>query len=363
MAVKPNDHLSSIPTSIHGSLSLDELSRLGVTTEGVLDFSVNTNPFGPPPSVLEVMSNMDISIYPDPKAGTLRHLLARKHDVSIENVWVGNGSSELILLSSLAYLFRGDVSYVVGPTYGEYERASQIVGAEVRSYTARAEGGFVVDMERLVEDIKAIKPRVIFICNPNNPTAQYIDVGQLLSLAAQFRDALFIIDEAYISFTANGDSCISRDLKDNLLVLRSMTKDYALTGLRLGYGVARPEVIDSLCKVATPWSVNSIAQAAGIAALEDTEHLESSIKGIAEAREYLCNALSDSGLEVFPSSANFFLVRVGDASTLRRKLLSNGICVRDCSSFGLPQFIRIGVRTMAECQRFVEAMNQVLAEG
>ncbi len=363
MAVKANKHLSLIAPAVHGSVSLEELSGFGSPKEGMLDFSVSANPYGPPPSVLEAIKAVDISLYPDQRAGPLRRAIAEKYNVSIENVWAGNGSSELILLAALAYLSPGEVAYVVGPTYGEYERASQIAGAEIKPYTAKAQDGFVVDMDAVAEEIRTIRPKTVFICNPNNPTSQYIDPDRLLNLADQFDDTLFIIDEAYISFTASGESCIGKGIKDNLLVLRSMTKDYALTGLRLGYALGCEDVIDALSKIAPPWSVNSMAQAAGIAALEDTEYLEHSIKGIAEAKEYLWNALLSAGLKVYPSAANFFLVEVGEASEVRSNLMSKGICVRDCSSFGLPQFIRIGVRTMPECERLVEAMKEVLAEG
>ena len=363
MDVRAKGHLSQVAPGVHGSVSLEELSGFEAATEGMLDFSVSTNPFGPPPPVLEALKAVDISLYPDQRAGHLRRAIAEKYNVSAANVWAGNGSSEFILLAALAYLSPGDVAYVVGPTYGEYERASQIMGAEAKSYTAKAQDGFMVDMDAVAQEIGTIKPKAVFICNPNNPTGQYTDPDQILKLAAQFDDTLLIIDEAYISFTVNGESCIGKGIRDNLLVLRSMTKDYALAGLRLGYALGCEDVIAALSRVAPPWSVNSMAQAAGIAALEDTEYLERSIEGIAEAKEYLCNALLSAGLQVYPSAANFFLVEVGEASEVRSRLMSKGICVRDCSSFGLPQFIRIGVRTMPECRKLVEAMVDVLAEG
>ena len=214
----------------------------------------------------------------------------------------------------------------------------------------------------MAKEISVLSPRVAFICNPNNPTSRYIDVGQLVSLADGFEDTLFVIDEAYISFVGGGESCIGRGIRDNLLVLHSMTKDYALSGLRLGYAVGSENVIESLRVVAPPWSVNSMAQAAGIAALEDTEYLARSVKGVVESKEYLCSSLLGAGFKVYPSAANFILIEVGDASKMGAKLMSKGMCVRDCSSFGLPQFIRIGVRTLPECQRLVAAMKEVKGE-
>ncbi|MSQ14435.1 MAG: histidinol-phosphate aminotransferase family protein [Dehalococcoidia bacterium] len=361
MAVKANEHLSRVKPVVHGAVSLEELSSLGVSGGKVLDFSVSTNPFGPPPGVLEALKCVNISLYPDRSAAPLRRLIAERHGIPVDNLWVGNGTSELILLLAFAYLTADDISYIVGPTYGEYERASRIAGAEIKSYTASAHDGFIVDIDAVAEQIGALGPRVTFICNPNNPTSQYIDVGQLVSLADRFSDTLFVIDEAYISFVAVGESCIGRGIRDNLLVLHSMTKDYALSGLRLGYAVGSQDVIEGLSKVAPPWSVNAMAQAAGAAALEDTEHMMSSLKGVAEAREYLCSSLSMAGYKVYPSAANFVLIEVGDASKMVPMLMSRGICIRDCSSFGIPQFIRIGVRTLPECRRLVVAMKEVMA--
>jgi histidinol-phosphate aminotransferase len=149
----------------------------------------------------------------------------------------------------------------------------------------------------------------------------------------------------------------------NVILLCSLTKDFALGGIRLGYVISRPEAIHHLQKVLPPWNVNVFAQKAGIAALQEGEYVNECSVKLREAKEYLCSELVKLGLSPLPSETNYFLLRVGKAREFRQKLLTKKILVRDCASFGLPQHIRIGVRTLSECQRLVLAIREVLAEA
>jgi len=149
-------------------------------------------------------------------------------------------------------------------------------------------------------------------------------------------------------------------VEGNVVLLRSMTKDHALAGLRLGYALASPEVVTTLKKVQPSWSVNAAAQAAGLAALSDADHLRETLPKIAEAKAYLEEELTCLGLRVVPSTANFLLVEVGDGRTLRRRLLSHGLMVRDCTSFGLPEYVRIAARQMEECRQLIETLRQLV---
>ena len=153
--------------------------------------------------------------------------------------------------------------------------------------------------------------------------------------------------------------CLDFDLisQGNVVILRSMTKDYALSGLRLGYAVASQEIINSLHRVRPPWNVNVIAQKAGVIALEDTDYLAQSKKKIKEAKQFLLDELHRLSFQPLPSDTNFFLVRVGDAKSFRTALLKQDIVVRDCTSFGLPEYVRIAPRTMPECQKLIAAIQ------
>lgn len=332
MAVSPRPHLRGLRPAEHGGFH-DPGRR-------VLDFSVNTNPFGPPPAVLEAFQKADVTRYPDPDALALREAIATRHRGRTDCVLPGNGSVEIIWLIACAYLEPGRTAMVAGPTFGEYAAAARAAGAGV---TNTLDGATVA-----------------FLCNPNNPTGTLRPAAEIREIARASPDTLFVVDEAYLPFLREAPSCLDAGLMDNLIVLRSLTKDCAIPGLRLGYGVGPHDVIQTLKAVQPPWSVNAPAQAAGVAALGCEGHLGACDQALADAKQYLISSLTALGFEVLPSETNFFLVRVGDGAQFRAKLLEADICVRDCASFGLPDCIRIGVRTMPECQGLVAAAGKVL---
>ncbi|MFQ5856527.1 MAG: pyridoxal phosphate-dependent aminotransferase [Anaerolineae bacterium] len=167
---------------------------------------------------------------------------------------------------------------------------------------------------------------------------------------------LFVVDEAYLRFAPGLRSTLTVD-EENILVLRSMTKDYALAGLRLGYAVGHEAVIAALARVRPPWNVNALAQAAGVAALSDEAHLQRSLSRLAEAKQALVAGLSELGLVPLPSAVHFFQVPVGDGAAFRRVLLSHGILVRDCASFGLPAYVRIATRRPEENAHLLNALR------
>lgn len=174
---------------------------------------------------------------------------------------------------------------------------------------------------------------------------------------------LLILDEAYIAFVDESWSSVDLLSRDNVVIVRSMTKDYTLVGLRLGYAVAHEEIINVLHRVRLPWNVNIVAQKAGVVALNDTDHLEWCKREIRQAKQFLIGELCRVGFTLIPSSANFFLVKVTNAKGFRTALLRHGILVRDCTSFGLPEYVRIAARTMPECQRLIATIEALKYEG
>lgn len=335
---------------------------LGIAPRDILDFSANLNPFEPPPGVMEVFRQVDISHYPDSEARYLRHSLAERLGISSDNILVSSGSTELIRLATLAYFGMGDKALIIEPTYGEYEIACRIAGASVVKQQIPASDDFLPNLDKTIELIRQHRPKGIFICNPNNPTGRYLtkaDFERILDAAEGF---LVILDEAYVSFVDNLWSSLDMVEGSNLLVLRSMTKDYAMAGLRLGYGVAKEEIIASLRRICPPWNVNALAQKAGIIAVDKEEHLKRCQARLRKAKTYLVAELSSLGLPPLPSEANFFLVEVGDASWFRRELLKRKMLVRDCASFGLPKYIRIAPRTLPECHRLVATIKEIQKE-
>ena len=176
-------------------------------------------------------------------------------------------------------------------------------------------------------------------------------------------DGLLILDEAYVAFVDESWSSIDLISRGNIVIVRSMTKDYALAGLRLGYAVANEEIINALRRVRPPWNVNAVAQKAGVMALEDAGYFERCKREIIQAKQFLIGELYRIGFTLIPSSTNFFLVKVTNAQGFRTALLRHGILVRDCTSFGLPEYIRIAARTMPECQKLIATIQAMKDRG
>ena len=330
----------------HGSVAAAELAACGLTPADILDFSVNTNPLGPAPTVLRAVREADWTRYPGDDAEPLRRALARRAGVSPAQVALGNGSAELMLLIALAVLRPGDRVAIAGPTFGEYARAAHAVGADI------------VD----AHDPDAIpRVRLLFLCNPNNPTGDYRGHDAIARLLLQDADRLLVLDEAYAGFVDGRWPSEPLLAHANLVILRSMTKEHAIPGLRLGYLLADPTVARAVEAVRPPWSVNAGALRAGLAALtpEAEAHIERAHALVRESRRMLTEGFAHLGFAVRPSAANFVLVDVGNGAAFRRALLPQGMVVRDCASFGLPSCVRVACRLPDECQRLIAAAERV----
>jgi len=354
----PKPTIDKLVPNTHGGIDYAELKNLGISPEAVLDFSVSINPFGPPPGIEEALGNASIEHYPDSEATELRQSLAKRLNIAPDGILIGSGSTELIRLVAIAYFGSGDSVLIPQPTYGEYKIACHLVGAQVIKQPMLEEINFQLNTAETVELIQKHRAKGIFLCNPNNPTGQYLakeGVEQILSAA---KDSLVILDEAYVAFTENAWTSLDLLSHGNLVILRSMTKDYALAGLRLGYALAAKPIISVLKRVRPPWNVTSIAQKAGIFAIEANGYAAECGRKVQQAKQFLIKELTGIGLVPLPSQTNFFLVKVGNAAEFRQALLKRGILVRDCASFGLPHYIRLAPRTIAECQRLITTIKE-----
>ena len=362
MSLRPRPEIENLKACPHGGLNYAELRAVGLTPEAVLDFSVCTNPFPPSSRIRKVLHTAAIGQYPDSETTELRERLSERLAVPRDNIIAGSGTTELIRLIALAYFRPGDRVLLLEPTYGEYEIASLIVGAEPVKQKLRAEDNFAPGLAETLELIRRHHPRGVFIGNPNNPTGKYLSRREIETVRDALGDGLLVIDEAYVNFVPESWPSTGLISRGNVVILRSMTKDYALAGLRLGYAIARREIIRSLRQVCPPWNVNVMAQKIGAAVLGEADYLEQSKQKIGRAKEFLVGELSRLGCRVLPSEANFFLVRVGNAREFRTALLKHGIMVRDCASFGLPEYIRLAPRTLPECRKFITAIASVLSQ-
>jgi histidinol-phosphate aminotransferase len=346
----------------HGGVDPRELKRHGVDPAGLIDFSVNSNPFGPSPRVLAAIRGVDVSRYPDRECSALRERLAEANRTSADEILVGNGTAELIWLAAHAFLRPGDPVLIVGPTFGEYRRASQAVGARVVEIRAQAED-FLPPIEAILAALAGERFRMVFLCNPNNPTGQVLDEADLHTLADHSGpDTLLVLDEAYRTFT--GRDFFAPPPVENCLTLRSMTKDFALAGLRLGYVMANAERVNAMRQLQPAWSVNAFALAAGQAAIADREFYRHQLEELPSLKKELFAQIAGKGVRICASQTHFGLLRFPQpAVEIRRRLLQERIQVRDCASLGLPYHVRIATRLKDDNRRLLDALTSSAGPG
>ena len=353
----------------HGGWLRAAALEFGLPESAFLDFSANINPLGPPSPVETGLKRHLPSIfhYPDPQCSDLAEKLSTHHQIDPEALLIGNGASELIYL--LARIIASDAVLIPVPTFCEYERAVKVSGGQVIRFHMREDQGFRLDLEHLTHELGGVS--AVFLCQPNNPTGHLIPRDSLLSFARQCEQLgiFLIVDEAFIDFLEAAELLslinVINQFK-NLVVLRSFTKIYAFPGLRLGYLVANPSIIKRLRSLQSPWSINSLAQKAGVVALDCTDYVQRTRNLIKQERTFLINKLEKiNGITPFPSEVNFILCKLDsaliDAIALRKFLGQRGILIRECSSFhGLDEhFFRIAVRTHKENKILLNALDRL----
>jgi histidinol-phosphate aminotransferase len=308
------------------------------------------------------LARADIALYPDPDCREFIGLLSGTIGAPLKNLIATGGSTELLRLAAFAYTAPGDAVVIPSPTYGEYELACKIANARIVKYQIKERAGFRLAATEFISFTRKYRPSAIFLCNPNNPTGLYLDSVDVRKIVSSFPDTLIVLDEAYVAFTGDAWDSFKLLHYPNILIVRSMTKDFALAGLRLGYGIASKEIINTLKKICPPWNVNSAAQQAGIAALKSTGHMKKCSALINKGKDYLMAQLKSLDYRVLPTDTNFFLTYVGNALKFQHRLLAKGVLVRDCSSFGLPGYIRIAPRSMRDCRSLIAAFKSLQSE-
>jgi histidinol-phosphate aminotransferase len=346
----------------HPGRPIEEVQR-EYGLKDVIKLASNENPLGPSPMAVQAMQDActQVGLYPDGACYELKQALSGHLDVSTDHIAVGNGSDELIQYIGLAFLEPGDEVIQGHPTFVRYEAAAILNQCKLIS----------VPLSDYTHDVGAMaracspRTRLLFIANPNNPTGTMNTDAEIRRLLGHMPDrAILVLDEAYQEYAEDARFPDSRDYVRegyNVIALRTFSKVYGLAGTRVGYAIARPNLIADLSQVREPFNVNTVAQAGAIASLHDPGQITRSIALNNWGKEFYYDACRRLGLGYIPSQANFVLINLKrPAADVAKALESKGVIVRPGAGLGLPDFIRVTTGTRDECERFVTTLEQVL---
>ena len=356
-----NSHLRGLAVYEPGKPIEETARELGAHPSEIIKLASNENPLGPSPKATAAMRNAieSAQLYPDGGGFLLRNALAKRLGCTRENLILGNGSNEIIELIGHAFLNSGDEIAIFEHAFIAYKLVATLFGAITIEVSAP---DFQPDLNTLLNRITS-KTKIVFIANPNNPTGVLISQSRIDNFLARVPDnVVTVLDEAYYEFLDDPPDTL-RHVRDgrSVLILRTFSKIHGLAGLRVGYGIARPEIIEVLQKTRQPFNVNEIGQVGALAALEDSDHIRETKRVVDQGRTFLEKELTAMKLKLVPSLGNFVFVKVGDGPAVFKKMLARKIIVRPLVGYGLQEWIRISVGTMEQNQRCIAALNQILS--
>ncbi|MBI3178234.1 MAG: histidinol-phosphate transaminase [Deltaproteobacteria bacterium] len=356
-----NDAYEHLDPYIPGKPVAETERELGIS--GVVKLASNENPLGPSPKAVAAIraALAQLHDYPDGSAFYLKERLAKVHGVPPAQIVVGNGTNEIIELVVRTCMRPGENTVCATPAFIVYRLAPQAAGHEIRQVPLKAMRYDLAAMAARAND----KTKLVIIGNPNNPTGTYVTRQELEAfLAAIPAHVLVVMDEAYFEYVGAADYPNGLDYlktRERLLVLRTFSKCYGLAGLRIGYGIGAPKLIDYLNRGRQPFNTNSLAQAGALAALDDAEHVARCVALNRKEMARLVPELRKRGLGVTDSVANFVLVDFGrDVREIFEKLLRQGVIVRPMVNYGLPTSARITIGTPEQNDRLMAALGRVL---
>jgi len=359
----------------HGGNVYAASRDLGRGVHNLIDFSASINPLGPSPRVWRAIADSRdlMAHYPDPDCWELRHTLATCWDRQPEEIAVGNGSTELIDVLPRALKIRHLL--VAHPTFSEYAAAMERAGGRVSAVYAKRAEQYMQPIGDLCHVLDTRRPKSsaidgVMLCNPNSPTGQACTVDEIRRLAevTQRRGMWLLIDEAFCDYCSDRSFLPVAALWPRVVILRSVTKFYALPGLRVGYAVAKPAVIKALRRQMPPWSVNVMGQAAALAAVNDSSYVQKSVRFMDRERERVGIMLAAlPGCLVTPTYANYFFLEIPrgwHVHDLSAKLRDEGLLIRDCSAVpgANSRLIRLAVRSQRENDFLLQALSKILRE-
>ncbi|CAG9171794.1 histidinol-phosphate transaminase [Cupriavidus pinatubonensis] len=360
------DYVRAISPYIAGKPISEVAREFGLDEAGIVKLASNENPLGMPESAKQAAAAAiaELGRYPDSNGFELKGALSAKLGVPQDWLTLGNGSNDILELAAHALVTPGQSIVYAEYSFAVYALATQEIGARAIVVKARDYGH---DLDAMAAAITS-DTRLVFIANPNNPTGTFVPAAALEAFLAKVpAEVVVVLDEAYNEYLDDDqqyDSVAWVRRYPNLLVSRTFSKAYGLAGLRIGYAVAQPELTDLLNRIRQPFNVNSVAQAAAVAALGDTAFLQRSAELNRAGKAQLVEAFSRLGLEFVPSSGNFVLVRVGDdddaGARVNVALLRQGVIVRPVGNYGMPRWLRVTIGLPDENAAFIAALERAL---
>lgn len=335
----------------------------GKTAAGLIKLASNENPFGPSPKALEAIAKeaKALQIYPDQKSLLLREALAKKFGLSEDCIICGNGSDDIMQIIGATYLNPGDEVIISKNTFSLYELVARIFDGRMVFVPLKDNA---LDLAGIAAAVTG-KTKIIFLTNPNNPTGTIFSAAEFDALMGKVpENVLIVVDEAYAEFVeskAFPDSLKYIKAGRKVIVLRTFSKFYGLAGLRVGYGLARKELVAPMFKAKMPFNVSRLAQAGAIAALEDKDFLEETYQNNVEGKEYLYAEFDKLGLDYKKTEANFIFINMKrSADELFMEMMKSGIIIRPLTSFGFPQAIRVSIGTREQNEKLIAALMSSL---
>jgi histidinol-phosphate/aromatic aminotransferase/cobyric acid decarboxylase-like protein len=333
---------------------VDEVPHGGAAALGMLDLSASLAPLGPSPAAVAAAREADPVRYPPAGAAPLVAAAAELLGVGAERLVPGAGAADLLQRCALAHLRPGDTALLVGPCFGEYRRSAAACGARTVLWEAAAHEGFALDPGAVAAAARRSGAALGILARPQNPAGVLTPVAAVLELAARTPGVTWVVDEAFIGLCDDPASTAGAEL----VTVRSLTKELALAGLRVGIADAPPAVARALRALAPPWCVSAPAIAAAVAGLADAAHRAATLAAVRQGRTALTETFGALGLQVAAGAANFVCAEAGDAPAFTAAMATARVAVRDCASLGLPGWVRLAVPPPAELERVVDAVRR-----
>lgn len=374
--MKARKAVEEIDPYVPGRSKEEIAQEFGVKKEDIIKLGSNENPWGPSPKALEAIKEElnNINRYPESDVELLKKEFARYSNVKPENIIIGgDGADEILDTLAKTFIEKGDEFIVPLPSYMYYEFLFKPYGA-IPNYAKWNLETNTLDLDSVL-DATNEKTKILFLCSPNNPTGALITQDEFRPILEKTNksrggvcDAIVVIDEAYVEY-AEGTNVNLLEEYDNIFIIRTMSKVMGLAGMRIGYGISSPEIIEYMHRIKPVFSLTKLSYVAALATIRDTEYIEESIKKGIESREYLYNEINKmKSVKVFKSYSNFMLIDIHNtgytAAELTREFMKRGMIVRDCTSFkGIDEYyFRISICTLEEDKKFIEAMKDILNE-